>query len=83
MIALDARAGQKCFDATSLPAKARRAWPFVVVGPRQRIMSPLTRDCVGSCQHAPAHDDARTDTGAENDPEDDFAASPCTVGRLR
>src|SRR5437762_11725030 len=83
MIALDPRAGEKCFDAPAMAGKTARPGTLVVLRPRQRIVPPFAGDRIRTRENMTADNDASAHAGAENDAEDDLRAGTGPVGRLR
>ena len=62
---------QESFDAAFLPAIAGRAGTFVILGPRQWIMPPLTGDGIRAGKRPPVHNDPRANPGSQNHPKHD------------
>ncbi len=82
VVASQCRAGKVGFDAAAAPAIAGGKRQVGGARERQGVVPPFAGDGVGASHQLPVHDDAATDAGAENDPEDNFGAPAGAVGRL-
>ena len=74
---------QERFDAAVTPAVAGRSGHLVGLGPRQRVVSPLARNRIRTRQQMPAHDNAGTGAGADDDSEDDLGVRTGAISRFR
>ena len=83
MCALQAGAREKRLDAAALAAVAVRPRQVGWRRPRQRIVSPLTRDRVGADDRAAVDHDASASAGTEDHAEDNACACARAVDGLR
>ena len=61
----------------------RRARPFVVARPWQRVVSPFPGDAVGAGQQFAVHHNAAANAGAQDDAKHHAMAGTGAIGRLR
>src|SRR6516165_6064739 len=71
IIALQAGAGQKSFDASRFAAIAGRTGAFIIASPGQRIMPPFARDPVSPRYQLLGNDNTASHSCAKNNPEND------------
>src|SRR5581483_661367 len=81
-VALPRRAAEIHLDAAAPAAIALPQRQVLLLRQWKGVVAPLARDAVRPVHHAPVHDDAAADSGAEDRAEHDARALPGTVRRL-
>jgi hypothetical protein len=73
VVTREAGTGQPCLDAAVVAAETARARTLVVPRPWQRIVAPLTGNCIGAGENLSGHHDAGPDPGT---PKTTLAPAP-------